>query len=1019
MGISVNVGGSNIEIKVGEKIEDVKARFNEEIAAIFDVVDTNKNGRIDAEEIETLKAKFSEQNIKVEVSEDGNTPKRAYNDAIQNMKGRYSTENLNSYYKSEDADLHEIVKGDTLYKIAENLLREEGLPVNAKSINDRIAQIANLNNIKDVNNIKIGTKLIVKLSESGVQKVKDADGNSAVAFSNVSTPSAGGGQGEVKGGGSTGGTTGSRTGKIAGKPLTPAKTEGRVSSLGPIMPNGLDMGSGVPVDKDGNELKDANGNKNFADPKFAEGGYIMKYTATDADGNTVVMFQTTFKGHNGNTYTNLKLSAASIDDLNRIKKEYETEALKIKKATGEESAEAKAERLSTNLTALKELVRISNNNIQVIKNVARKLLDDNYVDRTSDEYKAFVQDLLLTRNAEVLETILPTDNNGEMNNAAVANDKEGAEIVSELYQEIRNKENSDKLLSKEEITLKGALNARRGNGFYQIEADSENGVHAKATTFVGSDNIKGFVATSGNLEICATDEKVLDDFLTELEAADSDEKKAALFKKYAGTSDVLLAATLAIHANDLKANDEDIISLVNNNGLSVLGCLNSKIKSLSADVKTAVVERYKTIFAADRGNLNNAAHLKSANDFINNLDIEDNEKDKIRHELIDSYFDITTEKDEDGNEVKKYTFNPSRKPTYQEMQGLSLLSNNCLDSSADEALANYIKQEEMGYSQYSDAMENFGNSYEVRNKYEEFVDEMQTPAEVINFIDNRMSSYKNYNMPFGKILEKFADNADVMNRLVTIVDENSAISYENKVKLAKHCTQIDGNGNVTFDPAKLPKGVSTRKILDTLLPKDCSKGDEQKIYEAIIMSYADVNDEFTCAISNHKSFSQVKKNKVNEILKNSTRKDTNMYTNLAIIAFKWNYLENDEKKKIFDESSVAQKYKIVQDTGYNKDGAVTIIGANDSIDKLVKNYLRQHLYRFPRLQESVKNYPSKWNEERIDKALDVYMNDFRKDIMADLGYVNGKQLNVNDMIDLTKVQWAEHQPMLVNYIPRY
>ena len=144
-----------------------------------------------------------------------------------------------------------------------------------------------------------------------------------------------------------------------------------------------------------------------------------------------------------------------------------------------------------------------------------------------------------------------------------------------------------------------------------------------------------------------------------------------------------------------------------------------------------------------------------------------------------------------------------------------------------------------------------------------------------------------------------------------------------------------------------------------------------------------------------------------------------MYTNLAIIAFKWNYLDNAKKVKIFDESSVAQKYKIVQDTGYDKDGAVTIIGANDSIDKLVKNYLRQHLYRFPRLQESVKNYPSKWNEERIDKALDVYMNDFRKDIMADLGYVNGKQLNVNDMIDLTKVQWAEHQPMLVNYIPRY
>ena len=377
--------------------------------------------------------------------------------------------------------------------------------------------------------------------------------------------------------------------------------------------------------------------------------------------------------------------------------------------------------------------------------------------------------------------------------------------------------------------------------------------------------------------------------------------------------------------------------------------------------------------------------------------------------------EIQIEKDENGNEVKKYTFKPSRKPTYQEMQGLSLLSNNCLDSSADEALANYIKREEMGYGQYSDAMENFGNSYEVRNKYEEFVDEMQTPAEVIDFIDNRMSSYKNYNMPFDKILEKFADNADVMNRLVTIVDKNSTISDENKVKLAKHCTQIDGNGNVTFDPTKLPKGVTTRKILDLLLPKDCSKGDEQKIYEAIITSFTEVNEDFLSAINNHYPHSDVVKNKVNELFADESKKGTSEYNQLVHNAIRWNYLDDAKKAKIFDKSSPAQKRSIIENTGYDKNGAVKIVRAGDTIDTLVKNYLRNHLESFKRLQESVKNNPNKWTPERRTEALNDYMVEFREAIMADLGYSDGKQLKAGDIIDFTKVKWPEHQPGWWNY----
>ena len=38
-------------------------------------------------------------------------------------------------------------KGDTLYGIAKKSLEDEGLPVTDRSVNDRISQIANLNNI--------------------------------------------------------------------------------------------------------------------------------------------------------------------------------------------------------------------------------------------------------------------------------------------------------------------------------------------------------------------------------------------------------------------------------------------------------------------------------------------------------------------------------------------------------------------------------------------------------------------------------------------------------------------------------------------------------------------------------------------------------------------------------------------------------------------------------------------------------------------------------------------------------
>ena len=63
------------------------------------------------------------------------------------------------------------------------------------------------------------------------------------------------------------------------------------------------MGKGVPVDKNGNELK------NFKDPKYKAGGSYMKYT----NANGEVMYQTVY-GQNSKTemLRGVKISAPTL-----------------------------------------------------------------------------------------------------------------------------------------------------------------------------------------------------------------------------------------------------------------------------------------------------------------------------------------------------------------------------------------------------------------------------------------------------------------------------------------------------------------------------------------------------------------------------------------------------------------------------------------------------------------------------------------------------------------------------------
>ena len=817
-GLNVTLGdGTVVTIKAGEKIEDIKTRLGGNVDNIFEGLDSNTNGVLDENELAGLKTKLAENNYTVELAPDGKTPKKAFNDAMQNMRRRYDEATLKGYYMSGEADVWEIKYGDTLYDIAKETLEQEGLPTDFKSINDRIAQLANLNGINDVNNIRVGTKIIYKLTEEGVQKVKDAGNNSAAAFGGTAPVNHGGGGSNPVGGEGESNPSGGVNPEGGEEVTTPPVLEGKESTI-TVSPNGLNMGAGQYIDKDGNVLPDLKGDNK---KKFDEGGSIMKYTSGDK-----VMYQTVWKEDAGKLSSGVKLSAETPEALRELRTKFLETISKVKEAPADETEEAAAARKAENLAALKELVAISGGNIQVIKNVAEKLRDDNYVDRKSVDYKAFVQDILLTKNADALRALL-YDAEDNQNSRVLTNDKTAHEMVAGMYQEIRAKEKAGEMLSPEEIALKEVVADYKRKGGYEIEADEENGIYEK---YMSYDNLDGTpmyqVKIDGNWYY-AKDPALLDEFLTKLQAADTDENKAALFKEYANTTDTELAKCLAENAKTLCAADEDVISLINANGMVVLNKLPRPDDDIeySKAVVDAVVSRMKEIYTTDKGNLENAVFLNNL-EWVDKTDMSDQDKYKAKVEIRETYFEVTT--DEQGN--KTYTFNPSRRPTYEEMNGLSHYTT----SNMDLALLKYLKLEDMGKGQYSEAIENRVNNDDIRERYAEFVDGMQTKEEVIDFIDNKCSVSKNYNLPFDKILEKFPDDEDIKKRLFKEVDSGSTISDANRIVLAKLCMKDDGKGNVTFDKTKLPEGTDIRHFIEYVLPGNCQKGDAKKYFEAAI-----------------------------------------------------------------------------------------------------------------------------------------------------------------------------------------
>ena len=62
---NVNVNGKPVQIKSGEKIDDIKKKFGDKADVIFEGVDVDNNGVLDAEEVDKLKTNLNNNDFTI------------------------------------------------------------------------------------------------------------------------------------------------------------------------------------------------------------------------------------------------------------------------------------------------------------------------------------------------------------------------------------------------------------------------------------------------------------------------------------------------------------------------------------------------------------------------------------------------------------------------------------------------------------------------------------------------------------------------------------------------------------------------------------------------------------------------------------------------------------------------------------------------------------------------------------------------------------------------------------------
>lgn len=480
-----------------------------------------------------------------------------------------------------------------------------------------------------------------------------------------------------------------------------------------------------------------------------------------------------------------RITASSQEAVLKLKADLEALALQ-KPADGKNLT---AEEKRANLEKLIKIVELRPTEY-TFKLVIDTIKNDTLIDKNDPEAKALVQKLLLTRNGDVISAMVK-DSAGETDNTLFENDPVALKTMAAMWEEIKAKEKAGEKLTPDEIKLKEALN----NG---------------TVCFYKDLNGKEFYYNGAGLYTCGTganNPELSQDFDSEMEAAGDDaNKKQQVISKFLKDPRTLedpnfkdyLAAQQFENASP--ADKKTIVEMSDASALAGID-----LSKLSGDdkqkeaVKESFITRAKALFdyskPADgtKPDPSNARYLYDILfeiDNLNEADDKGNDPDNaVIAEILNNFFVTTGEGEEQTVKIKDF-----RRFTYEEMQGLAYAVGKYGSDAQKAALANMITIDEMEDGQFVRGIEQSYCDDAVRNKYESFVDKMETKEEVLALIDKM--KYPSLHIPFDKIMEKFGDDPEILDKLVSQFSNNSTISYENREILIEHV--LNEKGTIDF-----------------------------------------------------------------------------------------------------------------------------------------------------------------------------------------------------------------------------
>lgn len=463
-------------------------------------------------------------------------------------------------------------------------------------------------------------------------------------------------------------------------------------------------------------------------------------------------------------------------------------------------------------------------------------------DLTNPETKAKVHNLLLTRNAEVIkELITKDDGNGNkvLDNTLFKNDPVALKTLAALLKELRDKENAGDRLSADEIALKEAIKA---NGTYGFYAEMQDG---KLLSFNGDGDL--VVLKDDRAKSIATNSEMLD-------------RPVDLTDPVILADKVLLKYILQNDNDALaKLNKDQLLDLISNlDSAYLLGTfdfnkISQNIKDDTTtlkDVQDAYINKAKELFTFEevegqKLDPTGAASLKYVINIIDgfNKEVDGSDADDVAiSDIIGQFFKTETTTDESGNSVETVKLKDFRRFTYEEMKDLV----NAMDLYIHDddfyekidALIALFNVENLEKGQFGASICK-GRALSPEY-FEPLVRDITTEDEALKLIENiNFDAW----IPFNAIIDKFKENQNIMNKLLTVFGESADISDANKEILFNSLINSEGNATIPEDAdiSGLAYLLPDEKAQDGENLAITMSENQKKVFKALVNATDDFN----------------------------------------------------------------------------------------------------------------------------------------------------------------------------------